>query len=89
MEERRTWARGNSSRRRSRYGADDDLTSLDVDGGWDSLVADGENGVQMFSKEFLSRGRDSSHHPLRGYPNHHPRRDYSNHRQPRIDYVSC
>ena len=41
MEERRTWARGNSSRRRSRYGADDDLTSLDVDGGWDSLVADG------------------------------------------------
>jgi len=51
MEERSTRARararvrasgrGISSRRRSRYGADDDVTSLDVDGCWDSLVADG------------------------------------------------
>ena len=35
--------RGNANRRRSRYGADDDWTSLDVDGGWGwhRLVADG------------------------------------------------
>jgi len=51
MEERSTRARararvrasdrGNSSRRRSQYGAEDGLTSLDVDGWWDSLVANG------------------------------------------------
>ena len=53
MEERSTRARArvgasgrgrvNASRRRSRYGAEDDWTSLDVDGGWSwhSLVADG------------------------------------------------
>ena len=55
MEERSTRARArvgasgrgrvNASRRRSRYGAEDDWTSLDVDGGWSwswhRLIADG------------------------------------------------
>ena len=51
MEERSTRARArasgrgrvNASRRRSRYGAEDDWTSLDMDGGWGwhRLVADG------------------------------------------------